>query len=508
MTTPELSTDDLLRDRAWIVNIARVLVRGKDTGEDVAQDVWVAALRHPPKRREHVRAWFNRVARNRARDLHRSSVRRVRREAVAARPAWSDEHTADALVERVRLQGIVARAVAELQDPYRHTILLRYFKDQSVADIAELEDISQATVRTRLRRGHASLRRRLSQLTGECESDWRQSLVPLAVTTRADALHTSTSGTGSLVALGGTTMAAHLKSGWLIAGALVAGLIGGMLGVLVAGPLQGENDGNRAQPMLEANRDETARSAATENPTLTAASPEGDDRRLRDDIDQIMAQLAALEVAYEKDRLSQETIDRAYKLSLRVLQERARANETAAVATSRNAVSAQAQFQHSAKVDTDGDGTGEYGGFMELSGATNGRMRAALVPPVLSRTFRGLSENGEVLRNGYYYRVYLPDANGQGIGEPQEGFTDQSGIDADLSETTWCMYAWPEEYGVTGTKTFMVNQGGDTFATDDRRYSGSGNGPKPNAAFTTDGIVGSPKHDKRGNDGNVWKQRG
>ena len=42
-----------------------------------------------------------------------------------------------------------------------------------------------------------------------------------------------------------------------------------------------------------------------------------------------------------------------------LLAARLSANETAAVATLRNIISAQAQFQQGAKADTDNDGTGE-----------------------------------------------------------------------------------------------------------------------------------------------------
>jgi len=70
-----------------------------------------------------------------------------------------------------------------------------------------------------------------------------------------------------------------------------------------------------------------------------------------------------------------------------LLAARLSANETAAVATLRNIISAQAQFK-GAKADTDNDGTGEYGGFVELS-APPGRMVAS-GPPVLSA--RSLSE--------------------------------------------------------------------------------------------------------------------
>ena len=61
-----------------------------------------------------------------------------------------------------------------------------------------------------------------------------------------------------------------------------------------------------------------------------------------------------------------------------LLAARLSANETAAVATLRNIISAEAQFQQTAKADTDNDGTGEYGGFLEMSGGAAGRMSAVL----------------------------------------------------------------------------------------------------------------------------------
>lgn len=113
--------------------------------------------------------------------------------------------------------------------------------------------------------------------------------------------------------------------------------------------------------------------------------------------------------------------------------ERARrqSNKVAAISTLRNVTSSQAQMQATARIDQDADGIGEYGGFRELSGAIPGRMEKALNPPVLSRAFRTLNEYGEVLRSGYLYRFYLPDAHGAGIGEPSAGFAQQRHLTLD-----------------------------------------------------------------------------
>ena len=189
-----------------------------------------------------------------------------------------------------------------------------------------------------------------------------------------------------------------------------------------------------------------------------------------------------------------------------LLAARLSANETAAIATLRNIISAQAQFQQGAKADTDSDGTGEYGGFVEMSGGAAGRMAATLNPPVLSGAFRVLNANGEVSRSGYFFRIYLPNGAGAGIGEPQAGYTAAL-VNADLSETTWCGYAHPVNYSQSGNRTFFTNQGGDVIATEKNTYSGTGAGPASDAAFKVAGaITGAVAIGVAGSDGNVWKQ--
>ena len=191
-----------------------------------------------------------------------------------------------------------------------------------------------------------------------------------------------------------------------------------------------------------------------------------------------------------------------------LLAARLSANETAAIATLRNIISAQAQFQQGAKADTDNDGTGEYGGFYEMSAGGTGRLLAGtvLVPPVLSGAFRVLNPNGEVSRSGYFFRMFLPNPAGAGVGEPTTGYTAAM-VNADLSETTWCAYAWPVNYQQSGNRTFFTNQGGDLIATENNLHSGTGAGPAPSAAFKVGGtITGSVAIGVVGADGKVWKQ--
>lgn len=263
-------------------------------------------------------------------------------------------------------------------------------------------------------------------------------------------------------------------------------------------------DASEAPPLLGAARPEPAK----ESPApMLMGSPPDEARELA------RAREALADLRAEHDRLAsdlaqlQEQAKRWQGLAELERAQRA-ANETAAIATSRNAISALAQIQATAKVDEDRDGVGEFAGFLEMSGGAVGRMASGkpLNPPVLSSAFRTLTKDGEAYRNGYLYRVYLPDARGNGIGEGPEGFLPGQ-ISPDLAETTWCMYAWPAVGGEAGQKTYFTNQAGDVLATEDPRYAGPGGGPAANAAFRGGpGIVGPVAIGVAGNDGNTWTQ--
>ena len=195
-----------------------------------------------------------------------------------------------------------------------------------------------------------------------------------------------------------------------------------------------------------------------------------------------------------------------------LLSARLNSNETAAIATLRNIISAQAQFQSTSRADENNNGVGEYGMFGELSGSLIVRgTTKTLQPPVLSTAFRMVNASGQVSRSGYLFAMYLPDDAGKGIPEDGGGGVGATVLDADVAETTWCCYAWPTNYGNTGNRTFFVNQGGDIIAVEDELYAGTAAAPPSNAAFrngTADTITGQVATGTTGRDGNFWKQAG
>ncbi len=170
-----------------------------------------------------------------------------------------------------------------------------------------------------------------------------------------------------------------------------------------------------------------------------------------------------------------------------LLSARLNANESAAIATLRNVISAQAQIQAQIAIDVDQDGIGEYGLFGEMAGAVPLRAAPAapvvnLTPPVLSGARGSVDPNGYVNKSGYLFRMAIADNNlgpffevaGGGDGGAAAGWLG-AGAGCDPSEVFWNCYCWPVSMGNSGNRVFMSNQSGDVMQsnTQAQLYSGT-----------------------------------
>ena len=150
--------------RAAVLRRAYFHVRDRSTAEDVSQEVFLRAVRHWSGVRDKTRpaAWLMAVTANVARDHHRSPQRRlVPSGNVAAEAATSDVAE---LVVANDPDGAVAEAVRRLSPPLRDVVVLRFYEDLDINAIAERLDVHPGTVRTRLHRATAVLRRRLASV--------------------------------------------------------------------------------------------------------------------------------------------------------------------------------------------------------------------------------------------------------------------------------------------------------------------------------------------------------
>jgi prepilin-type N-terminal cleavage/methylation domain-containing protein len=209
-------------------------------------------------------------------------------------------------------------------------------------------------------------------------------------------------------------------------------------------------------------------------------------------------------------------------------------NETAAIATLRNMATCQAQIQTGGKIDCDKDGIGEHGTFMEMTGSvpvragftagtpSKGDFTASTTkvnPPILSPSLAKVDANGFVSKSGYAFMVMLPDGNATAASFVHEtnsgaptGYTPglaggTASIGVDMSETTWCSYAQPMNYGNSGNRRFFVNQSGDVMQSpnDVGKLSGVTTVINGNSAFLGDNITSPVAVGTKGKDGDTWK---
>jgi RNA polymerase sigma factor (sigma-70 family) len=227
-----LTVARLLEDGAWLRSLARSVVSDPAAADDIAQSAAVLAFTRPPRRAEALRSWLRRVVRNLATDAHRSSLRRAGLEAACARRE-ADEDTAQ-VVAQWEIRRQVVDAVLALDDPYRATLLLRFFEGLGLAEVAARQRAPVETVKTRQRRALDMLRARLAHLD---DGAGRRGLAVLTVLARRgdgpgsapapSGLHAST---GTVA--GGLAMSALTKS--LVVACLLATVAAGVW-VLSAG---------------------------------------------------------------------------------------------------------------------------------------------------------------------------------------------------------------------------------------------------------------------------------
>lgn len=172
--------EELARHARWIRRLSTALLRDEAAAEDLVQDAWLAALTRPP-REGRLRPWLREVARNLARRHHRGAARRSAREEDARVP--SQPEAPDAFAERVETEQRLTRALAALAEPFRSTLMLRYYEELEPSEIAARLGLPGGTVRWRLARGLELLRERLDRAHGGDRRTWILALGPLA---RAD----------------------------------------------------------------------------------------------------------------------------------------------------------------------------------------------------------------------------------------------------------------------------------------------------------------------------------
>lgn len=189
--------DQALAHAQFLRAVARGVLGGDAEVEDVLQETFLVAWKEGPRQPGALRAWLAGIARRLALMRRRTHGRQAARERGAAKPEGIPSVEEVALREEARRK--LVDALLALEDPYRTTLLWRYYAGRSVADIAALQNVPVNTVRTRVQRGLAHLRTELDVAYRQDRRAWQAALVPLA------------------------------SGGWIVSGSAAAAVVGGVV---------------------------------------------------------------------------------------------------------------------------------------------------------------------------------------------------------------------------------------------------------------------------------------
>ncbi len=148
----------------YVYNLAYRLCGSKSDADDVFQDAFIRVYRFLPGfRGDSLRGWLRRIVMNAFHDARH----KVRRLIPVEEPAQADladisddpgEH-----LEQKGLDGRLEWALNRLPDEHRSILVLRAIEDLPYEDMAVALDVPVGTVRSRLSRARAALRKLLEE---------------------------------------------------------------------------------------------------------------------------------------------------------------------------------------------------------------------------------------------------------------------------------------------------------------------------------------------------------
>jgi RNA polymerase sigma-70 factor (ECF subfamily) len=140
------------RDR--ILYLAYDFLHDYETAQDVAQEIFIKAYRNLNnfEERSKFSSWLYRIAVNTCLDVKRQKARQSERR----KPDYPDEliSVSDSFAgPGDKIDDTLITAIDQLSENQQTAIVLRFFQNQTIMDIAQLMNCSESTVRVHLHRG-------------------------------------------------------------------------------------------------------------------------------------------------------------------------------------------------------------------------------------------------------------------------------------------------------------------------------------------------------------------
>ncbi len=150
--------------------VARGVVHNTADAEEVAQEAFLRAYRSVARLREpkSFRAWVVRIAFRLALDRVRAARRREVRETAWARTR--PETTGEDAAAESETRRLVRAALDELPEKFRVVLILTAIEGHSLEDVAEMLDLPEGTVKSRMHFGRKKLAEKLRWLAGNTKT--------------------------------------------------------------------------------------------------------------------------------------------------------------------------------------------------------------------------------------------------------------------------------------------------------------------------------------------------
>jgi len=150
---------------------------GESEAEDLAQEAFakVANSLASFRGKSQLSTWIYRIATNTALDrlrrMPKAPTVQLAEEDIPNESVWTgvDERTPESQVYRNEMSACIRGFIATLPENYRMVLLLGEFEGLKNEEVAEILDLSQATVKIRLHRARQRLK---EELAANCGPEW------------------------------------------------------------------------------------------------------------------------------------------------------------------------------------------------------------------------------------------------------------------------------------------------------------------------------------------------
>nr|WP_232337008.1 sigma-70 family RNA polymerase sigma factor [Lysinibacillus timonensis] len=139
-----------------LLQLAYFYTKDRYSAEDIVQEVFIKFMSSDYEERGNIRAFLSRMTINKCKDYFKSWAYKK----IQLKETWSN------VVSRKKKDSIlvadernqIGSAVLDLPLEYREPVILFYFQEMSVIDIAVTLEVPENTIKTRLRRAREKLK--------------------------------------------------------------------------------------------------------------------------------------------------------------------------------------------------------------------------------------------------------------------------------------------------------------------------------------------------------------